>query len=128
MAYTTASGAAASLTARAAVVTLPLGYLKRHAAALFSPPLPGPVAAAVSGLGMGTLDKVVLTFASAFWPQSWEWVDVLPPADNPTWNASCFGQAKTRRGARKPTRHAAALLPKTLRVKALVRRVDAVAG
>ena len=60
-----ASGA--RLAARAIICTAPLGILKAAAAGVggaleFSPPLPPPVAAAVSRLGWGTLNKATLVF------------------------------------------------------------------
>ena len=54
-------------SASAAICTLPLGVLKRGSVT-FAPSLPEPVQLAVRRLGMGVLDKVVLTFARKFWP------------------------------------------------------------
>jgi len=48
------------------VVTTPLGWLKRNKAA-FEPPLPPRLSQAIDNIGYGTLDKVYITFASAFW-------------------------------------------------------------
>ena len=50
------------------IVTLPLGVL-RSGAVKFSPALPGEKTAAIGRLRMGLLDKVVLRFPEAFWPQ-----------------------------------------------------------
>ena len=54
-------------SASAAICTLPLGVLKRGSVT-FAPELPERVQLAVRRLGMGVLDKVVLTFARKFWP------------------------------------------------------------
>ena len=48
------------------VVTTPLGWLKRNQAA-FEPPLPSRLAQAIDNIGYGTLDKVYITFPSAYW-------------------------------------------------------------
>lgn len=53
--------------ADAALVTVPLGALKAGGPLAFSPPLPPTKAAAVSALGFGCLNKVVLLFPSCFW-------------------------------------------------------------
>ena len=58
------------------VVTVPLGYLKRHVEAMFDPPLSPRLTAAIDNLGYGNLDKVYITFPSAFWD--------LPPGGSPT--------------------------------------------
>lgn len=49
------------------VVTVPLGYLKRNHQTIFEPPLPARLTAAINNLGYGNLDKVYITFPSAFW-------------------------------------------------------------
>lgn len=49
------------------VVTVPLGVLKAGALS-FSPPLPASKQAAIDRLGMGSLEKVILRYDSAFWP------------------------------------------------------------
>ena len=54
-------------SASAAICTLPLGVLKRGSVT-FAPELPERVQLAVKRLGMGVLDKVVLTFPRKFWP------------------------------------------------------------
>lgn len=51
------------------VITTPLGWLKRNADA-FKPPLSPRLAQAVHNIGYGTLDKVYITFPSAFWETS----------------------------------------------------------
>jgi len=60
------------------VVTAPLGYLKRNAASMFTPPLQPRLTQAISNIGYGNLDKVYITFPSAFWDTA------LPSASPPT--------------------------------------------
>ncbi|KAK0247834.1 hypothetical protein B0A54_16543 [Friedmanniomyces endolithicus] len=48
------------------VVTAPLGWLKRNKEA-FRPALPARLSQAICNIGYGTLDKVYITFPSAFW-------------------------------------------------------------
>ena len=50
----------------AVVVTCPLGWLKRNQDA-FRPALPEDLSRAIGNIGYGTLDKVYITFPSAFW-------------------------------------------------------------
>jgi hypothetical protein len=54
----TAPSGPVTLSAKAAVITLPLGVLKARAAALFTPPLPADKQRAIEALGMGLLNKV----------------------------------------------------------------------
>lgn len=66
--------------ADAVIVTLPLGVLKQHAleptsestpaSTLFNPPLPPWKQDAIRRLGVSLLNKVVLRFATAWWPKS----------------------------------------------------------
>uniref|UniRef100_A0A7S1SIM3 Amine oxidase domain-containing protein n=1 Tax=Tetraselmis chuii TaxID=63592 RepID=A0A7S1SIM3_9CHLO len=74
--------------ARKAIVTVPLGYLQAHHTSLFSPPLPESMQQAMQTLGMGTLNKVILVWRTAWWAEfvSTEWVvrgvpDELPSFD-----------------------------------------------
>lgn len=60
----TASGKEYSATK--VIVTVPLGVLKKNRV-LFTPELPDGIQSAISGLGMGVLDKNVLQFPSNFW-------------------------------------------------------------
>ncbi|KAH8599386.1 hypothetical protein B0O99DRAFT_389672 [Bisporella sp. PMI_857] len=48
------------------VVTAPLGWLKRNKQT-FVPPLPSKFALAIDSIGYGCLEKVFITFPSAFW-------------------------------------------------------------
>ncbi|KAK5115339.1 hypothetical protein LTR62_001539 [Meristemomyces frigidus] len=52
-----------------AVITVPLGYLKRNKEA-FDPPLPARLSQAIDNIGYGTLDKVYITFPTAFWNET----------------------------------------------------------
>ncbi|CAL8284185.1 unnamed protein product [Arctogadus glacialis] len=49
------------------IVTVPLGYLKRHHATLFSPPLPLHKQHSVQRMGFGTNDKIFVEFDSPWW-------------------------------------------------------------
>eukprot|EP00118_Oscarella_pearsei_P027195 m.310890 g.310890 ORF g.310890 m.310890 type:complete len:745 (+) comp56235_c0_seq1:87-2321(+) len=53
--------------ADAAIVTLPLGVLKKCDAVQFHPPLPEWKNGAIDRLGFGNLNKVILCFESCFW-------------------------------------------------------------
>ncbi|TDN92574.1 NAD(P)/FAD-dependent oxidoreductase [Microbacterium sp. BK668] len=69
----TAEGVAAStdygvFTARAGVVTVPVGVLQ-SAEFVIDPPLPEPVAGALSRLRMNAFEKVVLRFPERFWDE-----------------------------------------------------------
>ncbi|KAJ3115879.1 hypothetical protein HDU96_010903 [Phlyctochytrium bullatum] len=65
---------------RTAIVTIPLGVLKHHHTTLLHPPLPAPHAAAIDRLGFGLIDKVILEFASSFWPADLDgWWAFMPP-------------------------------------------------
>ena len=61
------------VTADRVIVTVPLGVLKAGAIT-FDPPLPEAKRAAITRLGFGVLDKVVLAFDEPFWPRE---ADVL---------------------------------------------------
>ena len=52
--------------ADAALLTLPLGVLKKETV-VFDPPLPKSKRAAIQALGFGTLNKCVMLFAQPFW-------------------------------------------------------------
>lgn len=57
----------------AAVVTLPLGVLKRGDV-VFDPALPAKKQRAIDRLGMGTLDKLYLRFDEPFWDMDATWI------------------------------------------------------
>lgn len=62
-----------------AVVTLPLGVLKRGSVT-FSPPLPPEKQQAIAKLGMGALDTVTLRFPERFWPKKAELLGYVSPS------------------------------------------------
>lgn len=68
---TAAGSNSGTLTAQAAIVTLPLGVLQ-SGAVQFAPSLPPEVQASLSRLRMGSLEKVVLHYDHAFWDQGAE--------------------------------------------------------
>ena len=86
-----------TFTARDVVVTVPVGVLQSDAFTI-DPPLPEPVAGALSRLTMNAFEKVYLRFDEAFWdegvyairqqgPESvwWHsWYDLTPLHDSPT--------------------------------------------
>ncbi|RMZ76262.1 hypothetical protein DV737_g4878, partial [Chaetothyriales sp. CBS 132003] len=49
------------------VVTCPLGWLKQHHDKVFTPPLPPRLTRAISNISYGHLEKVYITFATAWW-------------------------------------------------------------
>ncbi|KAF1962239.1 FAD/NAD(P)-binding domain-containing protein [Byssothecium circinans] len=51
------------------VTTTPLGYLKRNLD-MFTPELPTRLTQAINSIGYGNLDKVYITFPTAFWHQT----------------------------------------------------------
>ncbi len=96
---------AGTFEAEHAIVTLPLGVLKQGTVR-FLPELPEPKRAAISRLGMGLLDKVVVRFRESFWPdrhilaflsdRAEQWPDVfnlLPVCGQPVLMAFKSGKA-----------------------------------
>ncbi|XP_037637605.1 peroxisomal N(1)-acetyl-spermine/spermidine oxidase-like [Sebastes umbrosus] len=49
------------------IVTVPLGYLKKHHSTLFCPPLPAHKLNSIQRLGFGTCNKVYVEFESPWW-------------------------------------------------------------
>uniref|UniRef100_A0A8C5H3A2 Peroxisomal N(1)-acetyl-spermine/spermidine oxidase-like n=1 Tax=Gouania willdenowi TaxID=441366 RepID=A0A8C5H3A2_GOUWI len=49
------------------IVTLPLGYLKKHQSTFFSPPLPVHKLDSIHKLGFGTYNKIFVEFESPWW-------------------------------------------------------------
>ena len=76
---TTPGGPPVTLTAQAVICTIPLGVLKSGSVS-FSPALPATHANAIARLGMGTLDKLVLSFPTVFWDASVDWLERIPAA------------------------------------------------
>jgi hypothetical protein len=68
------------VNAKFAVVSLPLGVLKAKAGTLFSPALPSAKLTAVARLGMGVMNKVILSFPVAFWGTKLGWIQRVPAA------------------------------------------------
>ena len=62
--------------AERAIVTLPLGVLKREVVR-FTPPLPEGKLNAIRKLGMGVLNKLYLRFPRIFWPREMDLVGVI---------------------------------------------------
>jgi monoamine oxidase len=67
---------AGRFTADQAVVTFPLGVLKR-ASVKFEPPLPESKQTAIDRLGMGVLNKVYLRFPEPFWDEEIETISYV---------------------------------------------------
>ncbi|XP_026209571.1 peroxisomal N(1)-acetyl-spermine/spermidine oxidase-like isoform X2 [Anabas testudineus] len=49
------------------IVTVPLGYLKKHHSTLFSPPLPAHKLHSIQKLGFGTCNKIYVEFETPWW-------------------------------------------------------------
>lgn len=93
----TVAGGGRELTARAAVVTVPVGVLKSDAFSI-DPALPEPVAGALGRLSMNAFEKVFLRFPTKFWDDDvyairqqgsegewWHsWYDLTPLHGTPT--------------------------------------------
>jgi monoamine oxidase len=61
-----------------ALVTLPLGVLKKRKVS-FVPPLPPDKLRAIKRLGMGTLNKVAMVFDKTFWPSDRDFLGYMSP-------------------------------------------------
>ena len=72
-----------SFRADAAVVTVPLGVLKRSALT-FSPSLPKDKQAAIHRLGYGVLNKCVLLFPFVFWDDTIDTFGHVDTSDDPS--------------------------------------------
>ncbi|MCJ1230922.1 hypothetical protein MMC12_007596 [Toensbergia leucococca] len=74
-----------SLTFDEVVLTAPLGWLKRNKSA-FTPPLPPQLTRAIENISYGRLEKVYVTFPTAFWdnpPPATASSTPCPPASTP---------------------------------------------
>ncbi|XP_056148407.1 peroxisomal N(1)-acetyl-spermine/spermidine oxidase isoform X2 [Lampris incognitus] len=60
------------ITADHVVVTVPLGYLKKHRAKLFRPPLPLHKLHSIQRMGFGTNNKIFVEFDSPWWDMDCE--------------------------------------------------------
>ncbi|XP_037637478.1 peroxisomal N(1)-acetyl-spermine/spermidine oxidase [Sebastes umbrosus] len=75
------------------IVTVPLGYLKKHHSTLFCPPLPTHKLSSIQRLGFGTCNKVFVEFESPWWDADCEVIylvwkdeeDVLDQVSNMSW-------------------------------------------
>ncbi|KAI9351508.1 hypothetical protein BDR26DRAFT_914795 [Obelidium mucronatum] len=69
------------LFAKTVIVTLPIGVLKAAHSTLFHPPLPYSHQDALSRLGVGLIDKMIIEFPYSFWPPELDgfWA-FLPPS------------------------------------------------
>ncbi|KAK5853960.1 hypothetical protein PBY51_015068 [Eleginops maclovinus] len=65
------------ITADHVIVTVPLGYLKKHHSTLFSPPLPLHKLHSVERLGFGTNNKIYVEFDSPWWDADCEVIYLL---------------------------------------------------
>lgn len=81
------------------VVTVPLGYLKRNLS-MFSPPLPPRLTSAINDLGYGNLDKVYITFPSAFWNEGQP--PASTPVSHPPANVTASDSSQAERECRLP--------------------------
>ncbi|KAJ8418184.1 hypothetical protein AAFF_G00138930 [Aldrovandia affinis] len=68
------------------IVTVPLGYLKKHQETLLSPPLPLNKVHSIQRMGFGTNNKIFLEFEQPFWDPDCEviyfvWEDETVPVD-----------------------------------------------
>jgi len=96
------------------VMTVPLGYLQRNLST-FSPPLPTPLSDAISQGSYGRLEKVYVTFPTAYWSQATSdgtqkpfFTHFLHPTyalkHNPkAWNMNCASLAELPGDASQPT-------------------------
>ncbi|KAJ2898146.1 flavin containing amine oxidoreductase [Zalerion maritima] len=96
------------------VLTTPLGWLKRNLSA-FEPALPARLSKAINSLGYGCLEKVYITFPSAFWATPGkdgrklegfgQWISPSYAADtNPSkWNQEVVELASLPDGTNHPT-------------------------
>lgn len=69
-----------SYTAQACICTLPLGVLK-HDPPTFNPPLPPRRLISIKKIGVGLLNKIVLSYPHLWWPESASVIDCFQPQD-----------------------------------------------
>uniref|UniRef100_UPI0037E7C9B7 peroxisomal N(1)-acetyl-spermine/spermidine oxidase-like n=1 Tax=Semicossyphus pulcher TaxID=241346 RepID=UPI0037E7C9B7 len=65
------------ITADHVIITVPLGYLKKHCSALFSPPLPLHKLHSIQRLGFGTNNKIFVEFDSPWWDAECEVIHLV---------------------------------------------------
>ena len=67
---TVADKSGGSYTGRTVICTIPLGVLKTLPSDTFSPPLPGRMREAIKGTHVGVLEKLLMVYPSAWWPDA----------------------------------------------------------
>lgn len=96
------------------VVTCPLGWLKRHHLTAFKTPLPPRLARAISSVSYGRLEKIYVTFPTAFWFNESDgssfpsFSHYLKPSyvnrpESIPWNQECVNLATLPRSTAHPT-------------------------
>ncbi|KAH7026240.1 flavin-containing amine oxidoreductase [Microdochium trichocladiopsis] len=97
------------------VCTMPLGWLKRNAVHAFHPPLPQSIIHGIENIGYGCLEKVYISFRSAFWTKSddtqntvkgfcqWLRPDYAPGTNPKRWNQETVELACLAPEASHPT-------------------------
>ncbi|GAA6213838.1 peroxisomal N(1)-acetyl-spermine/spermidine oxidase-like isoform X1 [Lates japonicus] len=65
------------ITADHVIITVPLGYLKKHHSTLFCPPLPAHKLHSIQRLGFGTCNKIYVEFESPWWDADCEVIYLL---------------------------------------------------
>lgn len=76
------------------VMTTPLGWLKHHTD-IFTPALPARLTAAIANISVGKLEKVYLTFSSAWWMPTANETEEFPAYTN--WLAPAYAKATNPR-------------------------------
>lgn len=79
-----------SYEAKTVICTIPLGVLKTLSTDFFSPALPGQIQEAIKGTHVGILEKLLLNYPSAWWPNSEKTgsYTLLPISSEPTESSS----------------------------------------
>jgi len=77
-----------TFSAPSVVVTVPLGYLKKHHTTLFTPKLPKSKITGMNGLEMGVLDKATMVWDTVWWDDFYdvEWGIRGLPDKTPPWS------------------------------------------
>ncbi|NXS56348.1 PAOX oxidase, partial [Brachypteracias leptosomus] len=65
------------------IITVPLGFLKKHHQYFFQPPLPERKANAIRHLGFGTNNKIFLEFEQPFWEPQQQLLEVVWEDESP---------------------------------------------
>lgn len=85
----------------AAVVAIPLGCLQAGDVK-FEPPLPEWKTGALSRMGMGKLEKIILEFDTCFWDESADFFGVTPTSPDAASRGRCFMFWNLKRSTGKP--------------------------